>query len=273
MAYTHIDPGVEIEVSARVYHSPDKARVFELVKLPLEELKKQETASIEKEKVIFAKFNDIEAQWTAQAEETVSLRDAQVYLRVRPVEHTSNQWESSQYDWHTLSNMVYQMSYRIYEQTRYDRTAQKSVTVAWELSWSLSFNTILNPNPDYTGSGWKIAGQERKRFTDKAAMEKYLQGRIAAYAYLFTELSPPIPKGQENRFSVNGVLLPGYTVEIPERTPQEIANELLDFLDEGDIGETPSANEIKPPPTEAAHHKSAPKKLTHSKQKHTAPTR
>ena len=40
----------------------------------------------------------------------------------------------------------------------------------------------------------KIAGQDRKVFTDKAAMEKYLNGRIKAYDRLFTEISPPIPQ-------------------------------------------------------------------------------
>ncbi len=273
MAYTHLEPGKEIEVSAHVYSSPDKARVAELVKLPLEELKEWEAASVEKEKIIFERFSDLEKQWSEQAAETVSLREAREYLRVFPVEHTSNRWERSEYDWHILSNMVYKMTYRIYEQTRYDKAAQKSVTVAWELSWDVYFNTILHPNPDDTSPGWKIAGQDRKRFTDKAVMEKYLQGRIAAYAHLFTELSPPIPKGEEKRFSVNGVLLPGYTVEIPERTPQEVADDLLDFLEEGDIGETASKNEIEPPPTETAHHKSTPKKSTRPKQKNTAPTR
>ena len=38
MAYTHIDPGREIEVSTRLYQSGDKARVAELVKLPRPEL-------------------------------------------------------------------------------------------------------------------------------------------------------------------------------------------------------------------------------------------
>ena len=35
---------------------------------------------------------------------------------------------------------------------------------------------------------------DRKVFTDKAAMEKYLNGRIKAYDRLFTEISPPIPQ-------------------------------------------------------------------------------
>ena len=37
-----------------------------------------------------------------------------------------------------------------------------------------------------------------------------MQGRIKTYSNLFTEISPPIPKGQEHRFSFNGQLLPGY---------------------------------------------------------------
>lgn len=68
-------------------------------------------------------------------------------------------------------------------------------------------------------------------------MEKYLNGRIAAYAHLFTEISPPIPQDQKGRFCVNGVLLPGYTVEAPERTPQEVADDLLSLLEDGDLPE------------------------------------
>jgi len=58
----------------------------------------------------------------------------------------------------------------------------------------------------------QIAGQTRKRFTNKADMEKYLAGRVKAYAHLFTEISPPIPKEYERHFQVNGQLLPGYTL-------------------------------------------------------------
>lgn len=271
MAYTHINPGVEIEVSYHIYHSPDKSRVSELVKLPLKELEKLETSSVKKEKEIFAKFSEIESEWTAQAAETVSLREAQTYLKVRPVEHTSNQWKNMEYDHHVLSNMVYRMSYRVYEQTRYDHVAKKSVVSAWELSWSIYYNTIQHPGPDYTGSGLKIAGQDRKRFSDKASMEKYLQGRISAYAHLFTKISPPIPKGQEGRFSVNGVLLPGYTVEAPERTPQQVADDLLDYLDEEDVGVSNSPAPAEQ--TELTPSKPASPKAPAHKHKKSAPTR
>ena len=88
-------------------------------------------------------------------------------------------------------------------------------------------------------------------------MEKYLQGRIHAYAHLFREISPPIPADQVKRFCINGVLLPGYTVESPERTPQEVADELLNFLDDEDA----------PSPTASSqdnHKKSVPHKHRHN---------
>ena len=103
--------------------------------------------------------------------------------------------------------MVYKMTYSVYEDTKYDRVAQKSIPFAWYATWHVSTN-----NPDgYRGI--KIAGQDRKRFVDKAAMEKYFNGRIKAYAYLFTEISPPVPQKYDRCFRVNGQLLPGYTVE------------------------------------------------------------
>ncbi len=40
-------------------------------------------------------------------------------------------------------------------------------------------------------------------------MEKYLQGRIAAYADLFVEICPPIPTEHKDRFSINGQLMQG----------------------------------------------------------------
>ena len=63
MAYTHIDPGREIEISTRLYSSKDHGRVAELVKLPRTELGELEEASVAQEKAIFLKFSEIEAEW------------------------------------------------------------------------------------------------------------------------------------------------------------------------------------------------------------------
>ena len=52
-----------------------------------------------------------------------------------------------------------------------------------------------------------------KKFVDKAAMEKYLNGRIKAYQHLFTEIAPPVPREYANCLKKNGQLLPGNTIE------------------------------------------------------------
>ncbi len=126
--------------------------------------------------------------------------------------------------------MVYKMSCRIREDTQYNRALQKSVPCAWYVTWSVAFNAPAKG--DYSSnSARNIAGQEQKRYTDKAAADKYIQGRIDAYAHLFTELSPPIPEEKKNIFSVNGHLLHGYSVKPREPT----ALELLSFLEEQDM--------------------------------------
>ena len=141
-------------------------------------------------------------------------------MQTPPVKHTSNKWEKTDYEWQLRSNAVYQMRYHVYENTRYDRQAQKSVPYSWSLTWSVYTNGPIHEQ------NVKIAGQERKTFSDKAAMEKYLAGRIKAYDRLFTELAPPVPKEYAEPFKVNGLLLPGYAIEgePPQHTaPQQAA--------------------------------------------------
>ena len=98
MAYTHLDPGRELEISARIYFSPTQMDISELVKLSPEQLKAQEEDSVEQEKAIYEKFHEIEKEWAKQAMLTASLRKAQEYLRIRAPPHTSNQWAQKEYD-------------------------------------------------------------------------------------------------------------------------------------------------------------------------------
>lgn len=170
-----------------------------------------------------AKLQEVLAEWAEQAGQTILYRKTLEYKQTLPVSHTSNKWVESQYDLHEISNMVYAMSWRSYTNTKYDRELQKSVPVSWDLTWILRYNTP-------SGYGKKIAGQERKHFKDEAAMQKYMQGRIAAYAHLFVEISPPIPKGDEKYFSVNGLLLPGYRVYEEPPALADISDSLLDSL-------------------------------------------
>lgn len=166
---------------------------MELVTLPPSTLEEMKQSSIAQEQEIYDKLCASTAEWAEQAGKTLLLMKAMEYLKTPAVTHTSNQWKTDEYGNHELSNMVYKMTWRVHEDTKWDKAAGKSVPVAWELSWYLCFNTPQNP--DYSGQGRQIAGQDRKRFPDKAGMEKYLQGRIAAYDDLFTERSPPRPRG------------------------------------------------------------------------------
>lgn len=270
-------PGRELNIRRYASVYSENAHISEMVKLPLVELLQQERESIDKEKAIYEQICGLESAWEEQAEHTIRLRKAQEYLKVPEVEHTSNQRKNGQYGWIEISNMVYKMRWRIDPITKRDWNANKEEIVGWKLDWSLYYNTPRNP--DVSGNGWKIAGQSDKRFPDKAAMEKYLNGRIAAYAHLFTEISPPIPKGQEGRFSINGLLLPGYTVEVPEPTPQEVADSLLDLLDDEDLGLHEQPEEAEPPavpppqPSPAPPRKHPPKSAQAHKPKKSAPTR
>ena len=63
-------------------------------------------------------------------------------------------------------NMVYQMYYSISENTRYDSAAQTSVPYSWTLSWSLR----TNAPGSYRQA--KIAGQDRKVFASREALDK-----------------------------------------------------------------------------------------------------
>ena len=167
MAHTHITPGWEIEMSAHYYPDKKADRVAELIQLPREELTTMEEASVAQEKAIFSKFSEIEAEWLKQAAETIAIRKAREYLRALPVEHTSNQWKVNQFGWNVLSNMVYKMSYRVSENKTPDGTL-----INCTLSWDIHYNTLQHPTPDYTGDGWKIAGQSDKRFATKEELEQ-----------------------------------------------------------------------------------------------------
>ena len=109
--------------------------------------------------------------------------------------------------------------------------------MAWYVSWSVEYNLPPRKDPYYSRPS-PLAGQDNKRYGDKAAAERYVQGRIAAYAHLFREISPPLPENHAHLFSVNGKLLPGYTVQPHQPTPQE----LLAFVEDGD---TPRRKKVK----------------------------
>lgn len=239
MGYIRLEPGRELNNHEYITFQRGRPGFSELTQCTIDKLEECKAESIALEKEICQRIDAMVAEWAAQAQQTQQYMKALEYIKTPPTPHTSNQWKENRYGSHELSNMVYRFSWREYGRTEWDRALQKSIPKSWELTWSLTFNTPQNP--DYSGEGWKIAGQDRKIFRDRASMEKYLQGRIAAYAVLFTEICPPIPQEHKERFSINGQLMPGYTVEAPEsdRPDQGQVDALLNCLDDIDMAEPP----------------------------------
>ena len=231
-----------LKIERSIYFESGKADISALTALPLAELIRQREESAAAEQAIFETLKQQAAAWEAQAGNTLTFDKAIEYARTPAVTHTENQWQADENNNHTISNNVYQMRYHIYENTRYDRAQGKSIPYSYTLTWSVHTNS-----PDRYGQT-KIAGQDRKVFADKAAMEKYLNGRIKAYQHLFTEISPTIPQEYADHFKVNGQLLPGYTVEGEEQqTKQEqTAPEKI----EPDAAISPQAEALTAEPTQ-----------------------
>ena len=202
-----INFGDKMKLEMSIYPSREVAEISSLTTLPIERLQSMREESAAAEQAIFDNLRESAKEWENQAAQTLLLDLSIEYARTPPVQHTSNQWEKTDYNHNRISNMVYQMSYHVYEQTQYDRESQKSIPVAWYLTWSVHTNSPTGRN------NTKIAGQDRKRYINKADMEKYLAGRIKTYLHLFTEISPPLPQEYAKRFRVNGQLLPGCFVK------------------------------------------------------------
>ncbi len=234
-SYDHdkLEAAETMRIERRIYFEAKDREIAPYASLPIAQLLSMRSESAAAEQAIFDSLKEQAAAWEEQAGKTLLLDKALEYVRTPHVQHTANEWQTTEHNRHIRSNRVYQMNYYIYENTRYNQEAQKSIPYSWTLTWSVRTNS-----PSRTQA--KIAGQDRKVFTDKAAMEKYLNGRIKAYDRLFTEISPPIPQEYADYFKVNGMLMPDYTIEgeeppqqqqaaaIPENTGQEKEREHLD---------------------------------------------
>ncbi len=233
-SYSHMDSlrhGDELRLQHSLSFRADRADLTPFVSAGLEQLAKLRDASVAAEESMFDELKISMLQWEHQGALTMILNRALEYLRTPSKSHTSNEWKRGDgYDkCEEISNRVYKMWVSIYESTEYNRHTGQSEPVAWYVSWNVRTN-----NPGVHSS--HIAGQDRKKFTDKSAAMKYIEGRKKAYSHLFTEISPPIPQQYASQFEVNGLLLPGYTVEGCEPVvAQQTAAEVIESLVGGDF--------------------------------------
>lgn len=201
--------GDSLAVSSSV--SYENADISVLAGQPAAALQALRDDSADSENIIFRIVQTAVAQWEKQAATTQRLDRALEYVKTPPVQHTANQWQDEPDGIRRISNTVYTMFCKLREDAKWDVwKGSNPLKVKWRAEWGVYLN-----KPVKKGVGC-IAGQERS-FDTKAAAEKYLQGRAAAYAELFTDVAPPIPKEHAQHFMINGLLLPGYSIEGQER--------------------------------------------------------
>lgn len=227
-------PGVSIAVRRAVEYSVwnvEKSDLAELVKLPASELEKRRNESVGAEKAAFEQMQESAQRWQDNAVRTMLLDRALEYARTPEVSHTSNEWKQFPNGIWEISNRVYKMRYSIKEETTGNKRGQ------WLVVWGIAINKPRRPTTEknYYSGDPMVVEEKKKYYNAEADAQNYIQGRFNVYAHLFRELSPPVPYKYKYQFHINGVLLPGYTVESPERSTQEVANELLNLLDDEDL--------------------------------------
>ena len=226
-----LEEGEKLRLEHDLRFQPNDKILLPLVNASDFDLYELRALAVSGEKKVFEQLKELAEVWEQKASLTMLIDRALSYKRVPQVEHTSNQWQQSHYrDTEIVSNMVYKMSVSLHEDNHYDNDTGQFVSDAWIVTWGVSLNT-----PDEYRTK-KIAGQDRKRFSDKDAALKYIDGRKKAYAHLFTEISPPIPERYADRFSKNGLLLPGYVVDgKPVLRTDVKAADFLNALSDGDF--------------------------------------
>lgn len=223
--YDSLIPGAMLKLEHTLIYESAHADISPFLDKTVEELQEMRERSVSAEQLLFEKLQSSTTEWEKQGARTMLLDRAIEFLKTPQLKHTANQWREigQNPNRQEITNMVYGMSFFIYEQVRYDKAAKEAFPEAWYVSWDVY---VRCPSEKQQYNRTLIAGQRNKRYTDKAAAEKYLQGRIRAYAHLFTELSPPIPVAYSRNFMVNGHLLPGYTLEGQEPAKTSVLDQL-----------------------------------------------
>lgn len=254
-----LNPGASIELTRQIEFDEWRANlsdVADLVKLAPADLETRRQDSVAKEQIILEKIQDALSEWEAQAAQTLQLDKALEYVHTPAVVHTSNEWKPTEDGAWEISNQTYIMCFKIWEDTEKQGT--------FFVSWAVGVNRPQRPKTEkyYFGGNPFFAQQDKKRYETREAAQRYIQGRYNLYAHLFTELCPPIPDGYQRMYTINGCLLPGYTVAPPEQTAPDMkkVDALLDLLDDEEIAPSPAAGSTQVPKKPAALSGGKPKR-------------
>lgn len=235
-----LEAGASLKLAHNVEYEEfriDIPEIMEIVTLSTPELKQRRKDSAKLEQDIFSRIKDVVKEWEAQAGQTLLLDKALEYASTPQVAHTSNQWTQLKDGSWEISNLVYKMCYKIWEDVAGDKKG------TWLVTWALGVNRPKRPPTERFNLNGEpvIAEQKKKRYDTFDAAQRYIQGRFDVYAHLFSELRPLVPAEFKRHFYINGCLLPGYTVAPPEGAGpnQETVEALLKFVEDGDAPTPP----------------------------------
>ena len=95
--------------------------ILNLISQPLEKIQAMRDNNVKKETAAFEKVRQSARDWEKKAAITRQFDRAIEYLQVPEVSHSSNKWVNDRdcynYDCTSISNMVYKMTYRMYDYT------------------------------------------------------------------------------------------------------------------------------------------------------------
>lgn len=240
--------GREICIQRQMTYRGQYADFKQFLNISQKELEKWLNDSKAEEKKIYDGLQKAAQAWDEHGAQTLLLQKAIEYFKTPEVQHTANQWKQRKDGTWEISNLVYKMTYTI-----------EKVRDEWKLTWELEYTSPgYKPPTYYSPYGDKprprIEREGSKKYKTLDGAQKYIQGKYDEYAHLFMELSPPIPPEAKMFFCVNGQLLQGYTMALKERAPQEVADELLGFLEDEDASPS-AANANQPPHKKPPRHK------------------
>ena len=217
----YLREGFYLEVRRQINYRGDRADFKPFLNVPVKDLEKQLKESQAEEKKVFEEMKKAVTAWDEHGAQTLLLQKAIEYLKTPEVTHTRNEWQRHKDGSWEISNLVYKMTFNIVKSGD-----------EWKLTWELSYTA---PGLSQGYWGYTRSPRERieyegsKKYKTMEGAQKYIQSKFDQYAPCFESLSPPIPQGEERRFSVNGILLPGYTVEA---SLEERVEEMLSFLED-----------------------------------------
>ena len=117
-SYDHdkLEAAETMRIERRIYFEAKDREIAPYASLPIAQLLSMRSESAAAEQAIFDDLKERAAAWEEQAGRTLLLDKTLEYVRTPHVQHTANEWQTTEHNRHIRSNRVYQMNYPPYSQ-------------------------------------------------------------------------------------------------------------------------------------------------------------